>query len=331
MNALIHNRHGLVRVPWRLVSFILLTAGIALVLIFASSPLTIALMGGTEEAAGMSTETGLSNMNPWFVSLQNLLMIAAFLLASLILTRFSDKRPFASIGIGLHGKWIHELVIGLIMGAAFITLIVFIQVLTGSVQLKWRGFTTPVLLRECLPYAILFITIGFQEELLFRGYLLQTLAEGIGKVWATLLLSIPFGILHYFNEGGNLIGAVATGVAGVLLCIAYFKTMSLWLPIGMHITWNFTMSWIFGLPVSGEQLSNPPIQGIVGDPAWLSGGEFGPEGSVLCFAGMAAMGILILRAKIFAPCPRTVEWYPPPEERGRIKMDLPERDEPATT
>ncbi len=245
-------------------------------------------------------------------------MILAVLAASYVLARFFDKRPLASVGMGLHGKWIRELLIGLLMGVAVITAIVFLQVLAGAVQLRWAGLAAPEIAREFVPYAILFITVGVQEELLFRGYLLQVIAEGIGKVGAALLLSIPFGVLHYFNTGGTMVGAVATGVAGLLLCYAYFRTRSLWLPIGLHITWNFTMSWVFGLPVSGEQLPRPPIQGIVGEPNWLSGGQFGPEGSVLCFVGMAVMALLIFRSQSLEPCPKTIGWYPPPEERGAL-------------
>lgn len=326
MNAFTHNRHGLVRVPWRLLTFILITIGIALVLTLAVSPLIISQMGGVEKIAEGEVDVSFGGISPYFVTLQNVLIIIAVLVASFVLARFFDKRPFASIGLGLHGKWIRELSIGLLMGAAFISIIVFIQLLAGCVRLNWSGFSGPVLLQECLPYALLFITVGFQEELLFRGYLLQSLAEGIGKVWATVIMSIPFGILHFFNEGGTAVGAIATGVAGILLCIAYFRTRSLWLPIGIHITWNFTMSWIFGLPVSGEQLPDPLLQGTVGDPIWLSGGQFGPEGSVLCFIGIGAMILMIVRSRAFAPCPRTVEWYPSPEERAGRAKEAPETE-----
>jgi len=138
----------------------------------------------------------------------------------------------------------------------------------------------------------------------------------MGKFGAALLLSVPFGIAHYFNEGGTITGAVATGMAGLLLCIAYFRTRSLYLPIGIHITWNFTMAWIFGLPVSGEVLPNPAMHGKALDPVWLSGGSFGPEGSVLCFIGMVVMAIFIMKARVLAPSPSAVAWYPPPEVRG---------------
>jgi membrane protease YdiL (CAAX protease family) len=311
VNKFTHNRHGLVRVPWRIFIYLLALAGglIAIGLVTA-----IFLRPGD----GDDIATGLSDLSPWLVSLTNIGMILVVLLGSYLLVRFFDKRTFASLGIGLHGKWVSELLIGLLMGAAMISAIVFLQVLGGAVQLRWGGFAAPVIAREFVPYAILFITVGIQEELLFRGYLLQVIAEGIGKVGAALLLSIPFGILHYFNSGGTMVGAIATGVAGLLLCFAYFRTRSLWLPIGLHITWNFTMSWIFGLPVSGEQLPRPPIQGIVGEPTWLSGGQFGPEGSVLCFVGMGVMALLIYRSGALAPCPKAIEWYPPPEERGTL-------------
>lgn len=326
MNGFTHNRHGLVRIPWRLILFLLLTLLFVLVSVLVLG-MVIAVVhgggGGSEGGSGggpgvsIETNAALNDLPPLITSIGYALIIGAVLLASFIVARYFDRRPFASIGVGLHGKWLRELTIGLLMGAAFIAFIVFLQVVFGVVELRWTNLAGALLARGFFTYALLFICVGVFEEILFRGYLLQTLAEGLGRPTAAVLISIPFGILHFFNEGGTVTGAVATGLAGILLCIAYFRTMSLWLPIGMHITWNFTMSWIFGLPVSGELMPNPPIRGIVEGPVWLSGGQFGPEASALCFIGMAVMGLIILRAPALAPSAKAIEWYPPPEERGR--------------
>ncbi len=309
MNRIVHNRHGLVRVPWRVFLFLLLTGAVVLAVNIAVSPLTRSMM--EEERA-----TTLAAMNPWFMALQNAILIVAILLSSRLVARRLDRRPFAGVGLGFHEKWRRELLIGLLTGAAFITAIVYIQMIAGVVHLATGSIPPSDTAAAFLSYAALFISVGILEELLFRGYLLQSFAEGIGKFGAALFLSVPFGIAHFFNEGGTTTGAVATGMAGLLLCIAYFRTRSLYLPIGIHITWNFTMAWVFGLPVSGERLPEPLWRGETFDPAWLSGGSFGPEGSVLCFIGMVGMALFIMRARALAPSPEVVAWYPPPEVRG---------------
>ncbi|MGI9200761.1 MAG: CPBP family intramembrane glutamic endopeptidase, partial [Woeseiaceae bacterium] len=64
------------------------------------------------------------------------------------------------------------------------------------------------------------------------------------------------------------------------LIYAYLKTGQLWLPMGLHLGWNFFQASIFGFPSSGNVSASLISQSPVG-PEWLSGGKFGAEGSVL--------------------------------------------------
>jgi hypothetical protein len=81
--------------------------------------------------------------------------------------------------------------------------------------------------------------------------------------------------------------------AGILLAAAYAYTGRLWLPIGIHIAWNFTQGGIFGVEVSGNT-SEGLLQGKLSGPLWLSGGAFGAEGSVIAVCICLAMGIFLL-------------------------------------
>ena len=44
------------------------------------------------------------------------------------------------------------------------------------------------------------LLIGLSEEILFRGYFMYTLADGIGFWAAAVLVSIGFGALHYYTK-----------------------------------------------------------------------------------------------------------------------------------
>jgi membrane protease YdiL (CAAX protease family) len=149
----------------------------------------------------------------------------------------------------------------------------------------------------------------------------------IGKIGAALLLSAPFGWIHAFNEGGTWAGALSTGSAGLLLSLAYFRTRSLWLPVGMHISWNFSIAWIFSLPVSGEKIPTTWFDATVSGPAWLSGGTFGPEGSVLAFLAMGVLASFFVRSRRIDPSPQSVAWVPPPEERKPERAEEETQDE----
>ncbi len=316
MNTFTHNRHGLVRIPWRIILFIGLFGLFAFAIILGTVPLTKAFLQGAEG------ETSLRDLNPIGVSIFNILLSIAIFVASLIVAKNLDRRRISSLGLGFHSNWQKEFGLGLFLGAAGMCAIGLVLMVTGSLHLEPAGLSGSALLKSFLTYGLLFITVGFMEELLFRGFLLQALAEGTNKIVAALLLSLPFGILHFFNEGGTLVGAISTGLAGLMLCIAYFRTRSLWVPIGMHITWNFANSWILSLPVSGETIAVSPFVATVTGPDWWSGGSFGPEGSVLCFLAEALLVLFLLRSRRFDAAPDSIEWYPPPEERGQLLSPL---------
>jgi hypothetical protein len=61
---------------------------------------------------------------------------------------------------------------------------------------------------------------------------------------------------------------------------AYMLTRRLWLCIGIHAAWNYTLGSIFSIAVSGNQSSAGLINGTLTGPDWLTGGAYGLEASV---------------------------------------------------
>jgi len=162
MNAFFHNRHGLVRIVWRVLLFLLLTGAVVFALSIAASPLLKSMV-----AEGRKVTLG--SVNPWFMALQNAFLILAILLSSRLVAKKLGRRPFAGVGLGFHEKWRRELLIGLLMGATFITSIVYIQIITGVVRLTTGSITPAGIPAAFLSYSALFISVGILEELLFRG------------------------------------------------------------------------------------------------------------------------------------------------------------------
>jgi membrane protease YdiL (CAAX protease family) len=88
--------------------------------------------------------------------------------------------------------------------------------------------------------------------------------------------------VHITNPGGTLWASIAIAIeAGLLLGAAYKWSGTLWLPIGIHWAWNFAQGNIFGFAVSGNQAGDSIIVSQVDGPAWLTGGAFGAEASVI--------------------------------------------------
>jgi len=118
------------------------------------------------------------------------------------------------------------------------------------------------------------------EEIVFRGVVYRRLEERAGTSIALVVSAAAFGLVHAGNPGANWASTLAIALeSGVLLGLAYAATRSLWLPIGLHLGWNFTEGGIFGAAVSGGQFSGL-IHAPLAGPPLITGGAFGPEASL---------------------------------------------------
>jgi uncharacterized protein len=132
------------------------------------------------------------------------------------------------------------------------------------------------------------------EELMFRGVLFRLIEERTGTWIALVLTSVLFGLWHLLNPDATLWGAVAIAIeAGGTLAAAYAATRNLWVPIGLHFGWNFAAAGIFSTEVSGNGSTHGLLDGATSGPALLTGGDFGPEGSVY------AVGFCVVTAVVF--------------------------------
>jgi len=119
------------------------------------------------------------------------------------------------------------------------------------------------------------------EELIFRGVLFRITEERIGTWIALVLTGALFGLSHLLNPHASLWGAAAIAIeAGGMLTAAYVATRKLWVPIGLHFGWNFAASGIFSTEVSGNDTPQGLLDSTMSGPKLLTGGDFGPEGSV---------------------------------------------------
>ena len=183
------------------------------------------------------------------------------------------------IGLRFTSKSLKEIIIGLIIPLIILTIIFFVFVFMGYGNVSFIKNDEVLLnILISIPY---FILVGFNEEVLFRGFIFQTLIEGTNQYFSILFFSLLFGLSHFLNPHIDEYSTFNIVLAGILFSIAYIKTHSLWLPISMHFSWNFIEGMIYGFPVSGRV----PLQSYIAfnsiGPNWMTGGYFGPEGGAL--------------------------------------------------
>jgi membrane protease YdiL (CAAX protease family) len=211
-----------------------------------------------------------------------LISLASYTLSIYLARRWYDHRDLLSLGLHWNPAASRDLIAGIALPALLIGLIFLVEWALGWLTIEgfaWQsqGFSAWT---ELGYWAAAFIMVGFYEELLSRGYMLQNLAEGVGMSWAIFISSGIFALLHLANPGAGLASTLGVLSAGYFLAYGYVRSKQLWLPIGLHIGWNLFEGPIFGFPVSGLETAHLIQQSVTG-PALITGGEFGPEAGLI--------------------------------------------------
>ena len=184
---------------------------------------------------------------------------------------------------------LRDFALGSLWGGVLIAVCGLIVILTTAVRHgPGRGFPWGEL-------ALVFVPAVLHEELLFRGYPFQKLAA-FNRNFAVFFVALVFAGLHANNSSVTPLALVNIFLGGVLLGLAYLRYRRLWFPIGLHLAWNLMTGPILGHEVSGYQGFETLLIESGEGPWWLSGGEFGIEGSVWMTAVEIAAIALLWRA-----------------------------------
>jgi membrane protease YdiL (CAAX protease family) len=227
--------------------------------------------------------------------LQQLIQIIVITGSVFLARKLLDRRSISSLGLQLGQLALVDILAGIAITFFMMAAIYVIEVAMGWLTFKgfaWQFESGQTVLVNTLMMLAVFILVGWSEELLSRGYHLQTLASGINLFWGVVLSSAVFGLLHLGNPNATWISAVGIFLAGLFLAYGYITTRQLWLPIGLHIGWNFFEGVGFGFPVSGLDIY-PLTRITIAGPVLWTGGAFGPEAGLVVLPGLALGAALI--------------------------------------
>jgi membrane protease YdiL (CAAX protease family) len=171
------------------------------------------------------------------------------------LLKFMDKRPWRSIGLSFHPEWKREFIFGILMGS-LIPFVLFVLLLPwGFISVSVRpvaffNFIVSLVLNVCI-----WITAAVWLELVLRGYFMQTMAEGMGKIVATIFVSLMYALIRIQFHTDQLILGLNVAALGFVFAICYFRTRALWTGIGIQFSMNFIQNFFFSTPVQGVRSS----------------------------------------------------------------------------
>ncbi|WP_160647317.1 CPBP family intramembrane glutamic endopeptidase [Chengkuizengella marina] len=206
--------------------------------------------------------------------------VLGFILAVILMYIIFEKKQKWFIG-WKQRDWGKQVLFGSIIGMILMSISFLIIWILGGVTVDSINANSGLWIQLALSFLI-FILTAVNEELFCRGYL-QGLFKYHYGVWPAILSSsFIFAGLHLFNASvlDSPLPLINIFLVGVLLALSREVSGGLWMPIGIHLTWNYFQGNIFGFEVSGNEV-NSWIQISSQGSSLINGGLFGAEGSIV--------------------------------------------------
>jgi len=151
--------------------------------------------------------SALQNVNGQFAFILNQVLNLIVITGSVyIARRWLDKRSFESLGLKLDRQTGMDILVGI--GITFVQMGFIFVVMLGLGWLTFTGFAwnfDPIgtVVSNVLTFFAGFVIVGWNEELLSRGYHMQTIASGFNLFWGVVISSTVFGLLHLGNPNAT--------------------------------------------------------------------------------------------------------------------------------
>ena len=286
LSFIFYNDRGL-RAGWRL----LIYCGMIFVLVLGAGMIAKHIASGRAKGGAPSSDFARTILQ----AIAELVLFLVLLLLAWIMSKI-EHRSVGAYGLPLQRSTIPRFVRGYLFWG-FLPLALLLLILRALHAFYFGNLSA--LNSQILGWGALwflfFLLVGLFEEFSLRGYLLYTLADGIGFWPGAIIQALLFARGHMGNGGETHVGIIATGVFALFAAATLWRTGSLWLAVGAHAGWDWGQSFFFGVNDSGFRapghLFNPHI-GV--GPDWLTGGSVGPEGSVVTLVLWTLMTVLFL-------------------------------------
>ncbi|WP_008825470.1 CPBP family intramembrane glutamic endopeptidase [Haloplasma contractile] len=224
----------------------------------------------------------------------NLFIFGVFSFIFILYVLLIEGRSTKSLGFSKRYA-IKDYVIGYLVGIGLFSFIMFILYITNS--MNYEGLLGGGTLLLVL-FFLGFIIQGMSEEVMLRGYLMNSLGARHNLVIATIINSSIFGVLHLLNPNGSVLSILNIILFGVFASVYALKFSNIWGIGALHSAWNFVQGNVFGLEVSGQQMDASILKFSANGNELLNGGSFGPEGGLITTIVLIIATIIIYNLKL---------------------------------
>jgi uncharacterized protein len=284
LSYVFYNDHGL-RAGWRLLIYF----GMIFVLVFGAGVIARRLGSGAKNAPPSDFARTI------FQAISELVLFLVLLFLAWVMSKI-ERRNVGVYGLPLQRSITSSFIRGYFFWG-FLPLAILLSVLRGLHVFYFGNLSAlnSQIFGWGALWFIFFLLVGLFEEFSLRGYLLYTLADGIGFWPAAIIQALLFARAHMGNGGETKIGIIATGIFALFAAATIWRTGNLWLAVGAHAGWDWGQSFFFGVNDSGLKVTGHLLNPVIAQgPDWLTGGSVGPEGSVLTLILWILMTVLFL-------------------------------------
>ena len=198
-------------------------------------------------------------------------------LISMFYCRCIEMRSLASMGV-TKKKAVPSYLLGMFIGMAVFSLIVLISAVTGVQRLE---LCDDINWKAILIFIPCWFLQGMSEEFTFRGYLMTTVGGKHSPTTALIVSSLGFALAHSINPGFNLLVLFNLALFGLFAGMYMLLTDNIWGVCAIHSVWNCVQGNFYGISVSGMEKMDTVFRSVhVSDSTFLTGGDFGMEGSI---------------------------------------------------
>ncbi|MBK5057322.1 CPBP family intramembrane metalloprotease [Streptococcus parasanguinis] len=205
-----------------------------------------------------------------------------------------EKNALSSLGF-VKRNWLKYLGWGILLSLVQMGVIALVYQVSGIgfFELNELSLEPLLFILGLFPFWLL---QGGTEEVATRGWLLTRIATRTNLPLAIAISSSLFGILHMGNAGVTFLSVLNIILDGMLAALLFIYTDSIWLVVAQHGTWNYVQGNLLGFQVSGTGADASIFSFTMGSgPDWLTGGEFGAEGSIITTLVLLVSLVIVYR------------------------------------
>lgn len=245
-------------------------------------------------------ESPISNAQEWspaiFEFLKRGLRSVVVILAVWTPVKYLMKKQFSFTGYVTGKGWLSRLLLGVSLGFVIQLVALFLMALFGWYRVEgflWQFKSAAAILPSLLFAFVFGAETGILEETIFRGFLMNSIADRYGVTTGVITSSIVFGLLHFSGPSAEFpwwMSLLSATIGGFLFAQAYLLFNSIWVPLGIHFAWHFAARTL-GTPgvTPGEACF---LVTRVDGPTLLVGTKFGGA-SILELVGVGACSLII--------------------------------------